>query len=158
VKVPRTFYKRMMETEPLLEIATVMARNEQWIRKAVALVVPRGEPWTVEIDSILDDTTTAGPLPSRIASPSRRSISWWPLAGTAAAVAATLMVVAYRAVASRRPAPRRMHGTDRGRYPIGAVPGAGHAPSERVRELVRFNPEAAAGVLQRWIGQGGHVG
>jgi hypothetical protein len=28
-------------------------------------------------------------------------------------------------------------------------------PSERVRELIRLNPEAAAGVLQRWIGQGG---
>ncbi len=31
-------------------------------------------------------------------------------------------------------------------------------PSERVRELIRLNPEAAAGVLQRWIGQGGTVG
>ena len=49
-------------------------------------------------------------------------------------------------------------GTDRGRYPIDTAPEPGHAPSERVRELVRFNPEAAAGVLQRWIGQGGHVG
>ena len=49
-------------------------------------------------------------------------------------------------------------GADRGRYPIGAAAESGHAPSERVRELVRFNPEAAAGVLQRWIGQGGHVG
>ena len=35
--------------------------------------------------------------------------------------------------------------------PAGPVPG----PSERVRELIRLNPEAAAGVLQRWIGQGG---
>jgi len=148
----------MIEKEPALEVATVMARNEQWIRKAVALVVPRGEPWSVEIDSILDDTTAVGLLPSQIASPSRRSVPWWPLVGTAAAVAATLMVAAYRAVVSRRPMPRRARGSDRVRYPIDAAPESGHAPSERVRELVRFNPEAAAGVLQRWIGQGGHVG
>ena len=68
------------------------------------------------------------------------------------------MAAAYRAVVSRRPVPRRARGADRGRYPIDAAPEPGHAPSERVRELVRFNPEAAAGVLQRWIGQGGHVG
>ena len=36
--------------------------------------------------------------------------------------------------------------------------GAGPGPSERVRELIRLNPEAAAGVLQRWIGQGGALG
>jgi flagellar biosynthesis/type III secretory pathway M-ring protein FliF/YscJ len=33
------------------------------------------------------------------------------------------------------------------------TPGA----SERVRELIRHNPEAAASVLNRWIGQGGHA-
>ncbi len=29
------------------------------------------------------------------------------------------------------------------------------SPSERVRELIQRNPEAAASVLQRWVGQGG---
>ena len=33
--------------------------------------------------------------------------------------------------------------------------GAGPGPSERVRELIRLNPEAAASVLHRWTGQGG---
>jgi hypothetical protein len=41
----------------------------------------------------------------------------------------------------------------RTRYP--SESGAGH--SERVRELIRHNPEAAASVLHRWIGQGGHA-
>ena len=122
------------------------------------LVVPRGEPWTVKIDSILDDTSAADPMPIPVVSPARRPIPWWSLAGTAAAVAVMLMVAAYRAVVSRRPVLRRARGADRGRYPIGTAAESGHAPSERVRELVRFNPEAAAGVLQRWIGQGGHVG
>ncbi len=158
VKVPRNFYKRMMEIEPSLEIATVMARNEQWIRTAVELVVPRTEPWTVKIDSILDDTSAVDPMPIQAVSQARRPVPWWSLAGTAVAVAVMLMVAAYRAVVSRRPVRRRARGTDRGRYPIGADPEAGHASSERVRELVRFNPEAAAGVLQRWIGQGGHAG
>jgi hypothetical protein len=31
----------------------------------------------------------------------------------------------------------------------------GLAPAERARELVRLDPAAAGGVLQRWIGQGG---
>ena len=53
--------------------------------------------------------------------------------------------------------PGEAHPPAAGSPTIGTAPEAGHAPSERVRELVRFNPEAAAGVLQRWIGQGGHV-
>lgn len=158
VKVPRNFYKRMIEKEPSLEVAAVKAHNEKDIRTAVELVVPRGEPWSVKIGSILDDTSAAGLLPSQITSPSRRPVPWWSLAGTAVAVAVMLMVTAYRAVVSRRPVLRRGRGSDRGRYPIDTAPEPGHAPSERVRELVRFNPEAAAGVLQRWIGQGGHVG
>ena len=125
---------------------------------AVELVVPRGEPWSVKIGSVLDDTSAADPSPIQVASQARRPVPWWSLAGTAAAVAVTLMVAAYRAVVSRRPVLRRARGADRGRYPIDTAPEPGHAPSERVRELVRFNPEAAAGVLQRWIGQGGHVG
>jgi hypothetical protein len=51
---------------------------------------------------------------------------------------------------SNRPATpnRRADFADDG--PDGATPG----PSERVRELIRLDPEAAAGALQRWIGQG----
>ena len=110
VKVPRSFYKRMIEKEPSLELAAVKAHNEKDIRTAVELVVPRGEPWTVKIGSILDDSTAAGPLPSRTASPSRRPIPWWSLAVTAAAVALTVMAAAYRTVVSRRPVPRRRAG------------------------------------------------
>ena len=139
VKVPRNFYKRMIEKEPSLEVAAVMAHNEKDIRTAVELVVPRGEPWSVKIGSILDDTSEAGLLPSQVASPSRRPIPWWPLAGTAAAVAVTLMVAAYRAVVSRRPVPRRARGgpgpiPDRHRpgaraRPVGAGPRAGPVQS-----------------------------
>jgi hypothetical protein len=48
----------------------------------------------------------------------------------------------------------------RGRYKIDepADAGAGPGPSEKVRELIRLNPEAAASVLHRWTGQGGTVG
>ena len=60
---------------------------------------------------------------------------------------------------------------DPGRAPAGAIARAGgHSgrryrvdsgdepnPSERVRELVRRDPEAAASVLQRWTTQGGRV-
>jgi flagellar biosynthesis/type III secretory pathway M-ring protein FliF/YscJ len=158
VKVPRSFYRRMIEKEPSLELAAVKSHIEKDIRTAVEMKVPRGEPWTVKIGSILDDSTSAGMLPSRTVSPSRRPIPWWSLAVTATAVAITVMAAAYRTVVSRRPVPRQARGVRRGRYPIDTAPEPGHAPSERVRELVRFNPEAAAGVLQRWIGQGGHVG
>ena len=111
VKVPRSFYRRMIEQEPSLE-----ARRGQGAQREGL----SGRPWswwslaasrgTVKIGSILDDTSAADPLPSRIASPSRRPVPWWPLAGTAAAVAVTLMAAAYRAVVSRRPVPRRVRG------------------------------------------------
>ena len=100
---------------------------------------PRGEPWAVKIGSILDDTSAAGPLPSRTASPTRRPIPWWSLAVTAAAVAVTVMAAAYRAVVSRRPVPRPARGgpgpiPDRHRpgaraRPVGAGPRAGPVQS-----------------------------
>ncbi len=158
VKVPRSFYKSTIQREPSIEVSKLWERNEKLIRTAIDLVVARGESWDVKIDSIPDDASSADPMPIQAASQSRRPVPWWSLAGTAAAVVVMLMVTAYRAVVSRRPVPRRARGTDRGRYPIDAAPESGHVSSERVRELVRFNPEAAAGVLQRWIGQGGHVG
>jgi flagellar M-ring protein FliF len=54
---------------------------------------------------------------------------------------------------ARRPA-RLPEPSDRSRrYHVGSA--LEPSPSERVRELIQRNPEAAASVLQRWVGQGG---
>jgi flagellar biosynthesis/type III secretory pathway M-ring protein FliF/YscJ len=57
-------------------------------------------------------------------------------------------------MAARRPAARPSRTTVRSGVVVDAPSGPVPGPSERVRDLVRRDPEAAAGVLQRWIGQG----
>jgi flagellar M-ring protein FliF len=66
-----------------------------------------------------------------------------------------LVVLATRIQGARRPArlPEPIHKTRRYHADSASDPG----PSERVRELIRRNPEAAASVLQRWTGQGGRL-
>ena len=68
--------------------------------------------------------------------------------------------VAFRLLAARRSAPRpaTLRREDRGSYKIDEASDAGPGPAERVRDLIRLNPEAAASVLHRWTGQGGPIG
>jgi flagellar M-ring protein FliF len=68
--------------------------------------------------------------------------------------------VGFGVLASRRPAPHpsARPREDRARYKIDEASDPGPGPSERVRELIRLNPEAAASVLHRWTGQGGTIG
>ena len=63
-------------------------------------------------------------------------------------------------IASRRPSARPSRTSVRSGLVVDAPSGPVPGPSERVRDLVRRDPEAAAGVLQRWIGKadGGHAG
>ncbi len=68
-----------------------------------------------------------------------------------------LLVVGVRLLASRRPEVRPAPASDRGLYARDEASEPGQSASERVRELIRLNPEAAASVLHRWIGQGGHL-
>jgi flagellar M-ring protein FliF len=159
VYVPRSYYfTRILpgpeHREPTVEeLRNAAARTRDQIEKQVHRVVP--ESWAVLIDTFADEgpTTRTAALPA--GSEHRRIVTDWGIVGAVAASVALLMAMGSWIQAARRPA-----------RAIGSVP-AGRVyredspdepgPSERVRELVRRDPEAAASVLQRWATQGGRV-
>jgi hypothetical protein len=164
VKVPRRFYIRAVgRREPTREeLQPLIGRTEGLIQKYVKLAVPEGqlvEP--VLIDTIPDEAPADEPPPLPPAS-ALRSVPWWVPAAVAGAATATVLAVAFGVLVARRPtfAPVARGEARGGRYKIDgpADAGAGPNPSEKVRELIRLNPEAAASVLHRWTGQGGTVG
>jgi hypothetical protein len=129
-------------------------KTEEIIRSAVGHVVPADE--LGRLDIVRNDASApALPSLSSIAPSSGRLSPWW-LPGLAVAILTGLAFVARRLLVARRPATLPLRRVRRGRIDLGEAPGPG--PSERVRELVRLDSAAAAGVLQRWIGQGGHTG
>jgi flagellar biosynthesis/type III secretory pathway M-ring protein FliF/YscJ len=165
VTVPRSFYlARMPNRDPSLEdLQAFVTRTEANIKMAVSIVVPPVRLGEVNISTIADDLPpTSPPPPANI--DTRRSLSWWILAGIAGGATAAALALTFRLLAMRRPdvgtAPSDRERDDRGRYKIKIDEAAavGPAPSERVRELIRQNPEAAASVLHRWTGQGGPIG
>ena len=160
VRVPRSFYIRAAQSQtpgrqPSAEDLQQM--RETTIRiahEAVGASIPREMLGEVKVDTIQDDLTTARSvvLPPDPAEPNQ---AWLiPAVASGAGLAAVASVVAGVRLASKRPAARMAGGWRPGFVADGPNPG----PSERVRELIRLNPEAAAGVLQRWVGQGGAVG
>jgi flagellar biosynthesis/type III secretory pathway M-ring protein FliF/YscJ len=160
VAVPMSYYlKASRVRKPSAEELQSYARKtEELIHTAVAFVVPvaaGAEPPEVTVSTIADGASAAPAVQPASAEP-RRALPWWVPAAAAGAVAAVLSVAGYRLLAAaRRPA---IHPAppERGRFKVDAASEPG--PSERVRELIRLNPEAAASVLHRWTGQGGHDG
>jgi flagellar biosynthesis/type III secretory pathway M-ring protein FliF/YscJ len=169
VQVPEGYYRRVFGTiEPGRtptpeDLEAYREQIDAKIRALVAQAVPAAELGGVTIEPI------ANPVPSPRApavaptpAPASRPRPWWvPVA--AAGVVVVLALATIRRLGTRRPS-ARSPGPPRAPHPhfgpaAGATePAGGHGPSplERVRELVRLDPEAAAGVLQRWVGQGGH--
>ena len=84
----------------------------------------------------------AGCWTGGLSAPLSRSSRFWPRSGRG-----------FRWHAGRSSTPGPALETRRYHVDTASEPG----PSERVRELVRRDPEAAASVLQRWTGQGGRV-
>ena len=77
----------------------------------------------------------------------------WGIIGAVAASVALLLAMGSWIQAARRPS--RSIGSTHGGRAYREDPADEPGPSERVRELVRRNPETAASVLQRWATQGG---
>jgi hypothetical protein len=169
VRVPRSYYlsKAAPDRDPSPErLKEIVRRTEALIAVAVEHVVPPeltapGAPIDLKIDTLYDGEPAGVPLRAQVVSDTR-----WPFSGWLSAVAAggglivlvSALGVGVRVLAWRRPPhrPSRI---------AAARPGGGGGyranaaevspgPAERVRELIRLSPEAAAGVLQRWIGQG----
>jgi flagellar M-ring protein FliF len=159
VRVPRSFYLLDFQTrqpgrQPTQdEIDLMKATTEKFIREAVAMHIPRNDLGVVKVAVVQDDLTSTRPIVVSSGAEAARPWAYPALAGVGSA-AGLLAVAGLVRLATRRPAGRPSRTAWRPGFvadgPAGPVPG----PSERVRELIRLNPEAAAGVLQRWIGQG----
>jgi flagellar M-ring protein FliF len=172
VQVPRSYYLNATPDRKLSpdELQALAERTQAEILKVVRHVVPPGqleEP--VAVSNFPDDLPVARSLEP--APELRKVASWWIPAGVAAGATAAILLIGFRVLGTRPPsraaATRASIGNgagrarnDRGRYKIDEASdaGLGPGPSERVRELIRLNPEAAASVLQRWTGQGGQSG
>jgi hypothetical protein len=161
VQVPRSYYReRMPSPDPSLDDRQAfISRTETNVQLAVSIVVPPDQLGEVKISTIPDELPPTSPLPAA-GTDARRALSWWIPAGITGAATTAAIAVALRLMAARRPSlrPAIAARDDRGRYKIDEADAAGPGPSERVRELIRQNPEAAASVLHRWTGQGGTIG
>jgi hypothetical protein len=160
VRVPRSFYlldfaSKSPERSPTQDdLAPMKETTDRLIRDAVEIHIPKDELGVIKIGVIQDDLASPRQLIIPSVADQHRAWTWAALSG-AVVLAAIGAVAAMVRMATRRQPTRPTLSSLRTGYvaegPSGPLPG----PSERVRELIRLNPEAAAGVLQRWIGQGG---
>src|SRR5262249_46289856 len=135
-------------------------RTKALIETAVRHIVPPGQLEEVVVSTIPDEMPKVNAEPPPASSDARRTTSWWVPVGLVLGAAVGFVLLSFRVLAARRPRPRPafLRREGQGRYEIGEALDAGPGPAERVRDLIRLNPEAAASVLHRWTGQGGSIG
>jgi flagellar biosynthesis/type III secretory pathway M-ring protein FliF/YscJ len=160
VHVPRSFYIdadiRNDAREPSqLERRVMEERTERLIRTAVGLVVTDPESWKLDVDTIPDDASLSRKIVLAYPADSRRIDLDWGIVGAALAAVSILLAVGSWIHVARRPARQPEQSLKTRRFTVDSA--SEPAPSERVRELIRKNPEAAASVLQRWTGQGDRI-
>ena len=142
--------------EPTLEELRLMAeRTENQIRTTVGLATPSSESWKVDIFTIPDEVSLNRPVNLQSTVDARRRVLDWGIVGTVVAVVSILAAVGSWIQVARRPVPTPGPALSTRRFHVDSASEPG--PSERVRELVRRDPQAAASVLQRWTGQGGRI-
>lgn len=147
-------YRNMHRREPTQDDLRLYGSvTEDKIRATVETVLPSAEVAALKIDRI-DDPGPALPPMAAAGPESSRPSTWWLPAGVAGAVGfLAALLIGTRWLAARRPSATPAAAVPRAHFEVGDDAG----PSGRVRELVRRDPAAAAGVLHRWIGQGGHA-
>ncbi len=164
VRVPKSYYLNVFQVQNASkgptpsDLVPIVTRTKDLITRAVNLVVPEKMLGEVAIDVIPDDVEPARVVRIPAAVPSWQTWSWGIAFGAVGALAVMSLAAGFHRLATRKPAPRPSRTAWRDNYAVDEPETGTPAPSERVRELVRQNPEAAAGVLHRWIGQGGPNG
>ena len=160
IYVPRSFYLNASDIktdirEPTREELRTMAdRTENLIRTAVSLATPENESWKVDVFTIPDEVSLSRPTILQTSAEARRRVVMdWGIVGTVGAIVSIVAAVGSWIQVARRPVRLPEPTVKTRRYHIDSASEPG--PSERVRELVRNNPEAAASVLERWTRQGG---
>ena len=160
VRVPRSFYLMAAQAQtssrhPSAEDMEAMKKTTaRIIREAVDASIPKHLQGEVKEAIVQDDLAASRTV--LLPPESTDLTSFRPILVVALGVGLAVIVSVATALrfAVKRPALRPSNAWRPGFVADEPNPG----PSERVRELIRLNPEAAAGVLQRWIGQGGAVG
>jgi type III secretory pathway lipoprotein EscJ len=160
VRVPRSFILNAMirpdDREPTKEeLAAAEANVAKQIKSLIELVIPDLASWKVDIHRNPDEIDIGRRTKLASSSDQRRKALDWGLVGAGAAAVAILVALASWIQVARAPGRHTqvVQGTRRYHVDSPTAP----APSERVRELVRRNPETAASVLQRWTAQGGGI-
>ncbi len=165
VKVPRSYYQKVArDVAPARppsqeDLKFYVQRTNELIDNAVAVLIPPAEKGRVMVNTIADNLA-AEPAPVVASGPADAARPWpiWlaPAAlGAGAGLAVALVLgTGFGLIASRRPSARPSRTSLRSGLSVDAPSGPVPGPSERVRDLVRRDPAAAAGVLQRWIGKG----
>ncbi len=161
IYVPRSFYLNAADIRPdnreptLAELRLMAERNENQIRTIVSLATPSSESWKVDIFTLPDEVSLNRPVNLQSSVDARRRVLDWGIVGTVVAVVSILAAVGSWIQVARRPVSMAGPVLSTGRFHADSASEPG--PSERVRELIRRDPEAAASVLQRWTGQGGRI-
>ncbi len=134
------------------ELSLLVSRTEESIRTAVGLVVGSNELAGLTVERVpVPSPEEPSPTVALEPSPARWRGTTAMLGGGLAALGLFVVALGGRFWFARRPSrPRPTPAARRPRIDV-----AGVAPAERARELVRLDPAAAGGVLQRWIGLGG---
>jgi flagellar M-ring protein FliF len=161
IYVPRSFYINASDIRPdnreptVGELRLMAERTENQIKTIVGLATPSSESWKVDVITLPDLVSLNRPVNLQSTVGSSRRVLDWGIVGTVVAVVSILAAVGSWIQVARRPVitPGPPLSTRRFHADSASEPG----PSERVRELVRRDPQAAASVLQRWTGQGGRI-
>jgi type III secretory pathway lipoprotein EscJ len=163
VSIPRSYFVRAVQgrESSLDDLQPLVERTKTYVDAAVRHIVPPDELDEVTINNFPDEVPATQPSPLPASGLSRLDPALWLPIGVAAGAALATAAVALGMLAARRPAPRLLERTGgsgtRGRYKIDEASDPGPGPSERVRELIKLSPEAAASVLHRWT-RGGPIG
>lgn len=162
IKVPASYYLARHDAflnarEPKQDVLDrFVAFTEDYVHTIVAHVIPEASLGRVQI--LMQPLPNEPDKPRSIARDTRQEAAlWWVPAAVLAGVAGLALMAATGGwLSGRRPALRAssaMAGTSRPHLPPmqdDDAPG----PADRVRELVRSDPSAAAAVLRRWVEQG----
>jgi hypothetical protein len=158
INVPRSFYYNALvnrayrdELSPE-EFQAIAARTENHVKKTVELIVPQSGAWRIDVDTIPDELSLTRRAVLPYSAESRRKVLDWGIVGAAGAAISILAAVGAWVHIARCSVRAPESETTIVRYRSDVPSESG--PSERVRELVRRDPQAAASVLQRWTAQG----
>jgi type III secretory pathway lipoprotein EscJ len=157
VSVPRSSYYSMMLPHPDHreprpdELQEAAMRTRGHVERLVRALIPTA--WTLDVETIPDEIPVSRPAALPAGSDHWRVAADWGIIGAVAAGVAVVMAMGSWIQAARRPV--RATPTEPAGRRYREDPAEEPEPSERVRELVRRDPEVAASVLQRWATQGG---